>query len=331
MGEMNSMCHRTRGVVAIILAVFFNFDSSFAGGRCGTALEELAYSRLDTRDRSLLIQKLLKTEDIFAQPEIYQLAATYEIEEQIKRWYYSGSESLIKEFKSNLNAMYLPILVDPGVACRIEDFIPFAKSFLAKNPDTSIFELRTAYSEDLNKRFENKNVFRGMILTDGEARLMIQKGIRAKSIKTNLALRDNFIHDLFDLKKVTGIYYGWTGEVGGHVAGDTKESVLISTTDFEPVARTVGYQNAGRLNDRGDRGITPTRSLYVFNMSIPEISIIRMTGPLKREYKYMFTIPSRNFKVRRDNPGLEGFVFSKISKEWITGWKRYRQAPDSYN
>lgn len=80
--------------------------------------------------------------------------------------------------RMRLGNRYDALLIDPGIACRIEEFIPFAESWVKANPGARLFSLRQAFSTALGV----SEVYRALSIPSMEAESLqrLPKAARAQ-------------------------------------------------------------------------------------------------------------------------------------------------------
>jgi len=157
-----------------------------------------------------------------------------------------------------------------------------------------------------------------MVLTETEKDSMLKNGIYAPGFlnldRAHLSLLDTFI----SLKRSRKQRYG-AGPIDEILARltdfyDADTRMFISVSKYREIAASLGYYSSDRARD-------PTQKLYVFEVQIPQISVIWQTGIFKQELLYdgeSTVTVGPNFSASETNkPGVEMFVPYKINPESI--------------
>jgi len=271
-------------------------------------------------------KSVIKSGNIFDDPEMYQfLESDLEATKRLMyRWYHGKREdawveSVMKQTEASLGGRYVSLLADPAVLSRADQFIAFGKAHLARHPGISSFGLRTAFSKHLGTR----KIYRGMTLTEEEVKAIKMNGIAAAGMLNSKDIPDA-IFKSFDpaLRIGTGRYFhSPQDDISLRLAGSTENSLYISVTDHEPIAASVGFHASGR------QGL-PGNSLYVFEIEIPELSLVKRQHVFRPLFNGGVQVEKSKYKA--GDPGIEMFVPYKINSQYIKSVQKYQNPPKKW-
>ncbi|PWU21665.1 MAG: hypothetical protein C5B49_02275 [Bdellovibrio sp.] len=266
------------------------------------------------KERRVLVQRLISDKKIYDNPIFYDYLSgdLSDTRRLINRWYPDSGSKMIEDVTQNLGEKFIILLVDPGVASRLEKFILFGRSALAANADLSAWKLRELFAADLGKT----TIQKGIVLTRDQAKAIDVDGIDAEAFlnaRTAAAVLDDTFNSLE--KSVRAPHAtNPQDEIYGRLKDyfDPGTSMFISVSKYELIAASIGYYDSGYAGD-------PTRKLYVIEADVPEISVIRETGLFERENRsgrdYIVSVgPDFHVSETQDRE-VEMFVPFKINPE----------------
>ena len=229
----------------------------------------------------------------------------------IKKWY--GSSFLrtwsAKSKINNLNV--LPLLTEPGIADRAAEFILFSTDYIKQNPSTNLTELRFAFSNYLGSR----KVYRALVLTEQQATYIKTHGMLSPGLYSG----KNSLSDWFNSKN-SGPVHDITSR---NLIDDNQLSLVLSVSSIPEVA-IAGSSSRFNPNDL-------SKSIYLFELNIPEIEIVNdnqrlSTTPAYRKLRLAkkdtaVIIQKSNdaaYNSNWDYGYTEAYVFNKIHVSQIT-------------
>ena len=276
----------------------------------------------------LLLQKSKESRQIFS-----ALAPSRRIEILDKRWQdrINLVTQLIEDGRIHDNPKdydyFSKDLADPGIAHRADELVSFGKQLLDTNPNITPWQLRELFSSHLGKI----KIFRGMVLIESEMRSMMSRGIEAPGFQ-NMSRARQSMFDTFDSRvRESRVRYANSpdSEIAARLTDfyDADTRMFISVSKYQEIASLVGYHDSGKVEDQN-------RRLYVFEIEIPEISILRKQGLFQQENSYgkeIILSVGSSFRVNETNDlGVEMFVPYKINPNNILKVTRYDSPPPKW-
>ncbi len=213
--------------------------------------------------------------------------------ELMKKWY---GVKFQKEWKAKVKFSKLdatPLLLDPGIADRAEEFFNFASDYLQTHQDVSLMLLREAFSNYLGKA----KVYRAMVLDTATAKEILNNGIDSPGIHFN----KTHLQDWMENKG-----QGPVQDMAARVQKDDGQSGLaISVSYFKEVAlATASY----RLRDSG-----ADKSLYLFELVTDRINLVH-------EHQRLSTMPGFRSLVKTLDQGP--LIIESPDGKWFnTSWE----------
>jgi hypothetical protein len=279
--------------------------------------------------RQRFVRQLLAEERIFdnANFYVYFEQNLAESKRLLRRWYPDVALELIDAVMRGLGERFVPLLLEPGIANRSHELIRFGSDILAVNPDVSVWELRRQFSNHLGRR----RIFRSMVLTEAERESIESRGILAPGLldsrKAETALADIFAirPTAQNVNYATDPYSEILSRLTVSASADPAMRLYISVSEYRSVAASIGYYDSGKVGEVG-------RHLYLFEVEVPEISIIRMNGLFQRESPYGGTVElliGKDFRTNETKDlGVEMFMPFKIDRTDIKSvWKLAEPPP----
>jgi hypothetical protein len=243
----------------------------------------------------------------------------------LARWY-PFSRELVERVTVSLGERYTPILADPGVANRADQLIDFAPAYLAANPDAGVWQLRQAFSDHLGR----ETVYRGMVLTEAQARAMTAGGIDAPGFQSperaarsvSESIQSDTHHDFVDYPRSP------TAEIQARLTDfyDHGARMTMSVSRYREIAESAGYHASGRAGQ-------PGTSLYLFEIELPRLSLIEQTNLFanERASEDVFIAVGDEFAASEGGDlGVEMFVSHRIPPDAIRGATRYDHPPPAW-
>jgi len=289
--------------------------------------------------RKILIEDIMDEGKLFSNEKLYQFLAENKSagEKLLHKWY--GNKKFIKKAKEVLPWSHFALLLDPGIANRGEDFINFAQKKLVQSPNLSPWSLRVQYS----KKLGNTKIIRAMVLTPKQAQHIKLKGLESPSFLDQKHLFDR-LDTFLDNKNVPRSY----GVDSPSYIVSTKLDnidghslfISVSTPEYEAIAKSATYYSS-QFNFFGKDKFGKDVFLYVFEMDVPELSLMRFNGPIFkpatvkfRKHTLFTDDPSspnfgKNFKIGK-HEGLEMWIPYKIPAEQILKIKKFDVSPIKY-
>lgn len=242
----------------------------------------------------------------------------------LTRWYSTDGAAIMKQVEGNLGEKFLPLLAEPGLVMRWKEFIPFAQGFLVKSPQATPWQVREAFSAKLGKR----KIYRGMVLTEEEAKGMQQNGIWAPGMKDASDRQTRIVRTLnpdeggAQRSEISSP----SNEIASRLSDYRDErSGYLSVSSYDTVAKSVGYHTSGKTGD-------PTRKLFLFEIELPEIDLVRVEGVfgfLGEHHRAPLTIGTETF-LRSQDTTVEMFVPYHIAPGQIVSVKQEDAKPPEW-
>jgi hypothetical protein len=170
-----------------------------------------------------------------------------------QRRYGTFGQSLHDKFES-FSVEFLPLLVDPGVTLRADDFLNFAAR---QNLDkTKPWAARDAYSAHLGEKI----YYRGLMLSEEEFASIKTKGIQSASLRNNISpfvsINKNIISIISDRLSELNM----------------REDPLMSVSESFDIARSVPCVKTADAS----------KKVYVFKINLPALSLF--SPDMKKEW-----------------------------------------------
>ncbi len=222
------------------------------------------------------------------------------IESQLlNRWYGNDAKAVIAKL-SGLGKDYVVLGLDPGIICRLDEFVAFSRHILSQPQFKGLepYELRTQFENHLRLKGQ-KSYFRAVWLTDKEASTGKPEGLFAPG----QIHPDNIfkIRAMFDPNS----YYrlGPKVEVDRRLGpyGDRSISLLQSFSAYPEVSAAVAYYDVEH---------PPGKKLFMMEVKLSPLSVIQPEGLLKPSHDAKLdTIDMRlgSLLIPGIDPGIEVF------------------------
>lgn len=140
------------------------------------------------------------------------------------------------------------LIVDAGIAMRVDEFISYVKTQSARNVDS--WSMRESFS----KKLGTVVVYRTMGLTEAELNVVKKVGMRSGSLRNS---------DRIDFT-IEAIQH----QIKYHAAGFTRSSNLISVTSYQGLAIAVGKASIYKTD----------KILYLFTLEVPILDLLNYEG-----------------------------------------------------
>ena len=246
----------------------------------------------------------------------------------------------IKDVCGNLNDKFLPLMVEPGILMRLDDFIRFTCVNYASRLDHltpgEVWGIRNAYEKYLGI----KTYYRALRLVGNRASQFFNTGILAPYF-----IADTLESDLDKFKIASDFFSSLSSDWNGENQDMQAALRIFDSTNrlaFAPIfvsglkediamkLRYPGKYRASLNSVCDDRQMVIDISMnpmmkdalpaYLFKMVIPEIYIIRWGTEYFPYYSGLESakvISSKGKEYLLSDPGLESFVEIKIDPDWI--------------
>lgn len=253
-----------------------------------------------------------------------------EVKNILSTWFgRQKSEFLVSTTISSLGEMYLPILLDPGVSTRFNQFIRFATEEMKDNAHErpGVLELRQKFSAYLG----STTVYRALALNNTqEANQILQTGIASPFIRSqtvdhstakSLMLR-------IDLQRSIEAHQNHQADQGPII-----NSPLISVSKSPSVAAAVASTWNSLL------GTIQNKKIYIFRIELPLIETVSRSeefSPFWSRIQHGNTLLIRNANgqaqtFKANDPSLELFVPFEISPDHLrSGYRQVESNQYSY-
>lgn len=261
-----------------------------------------------------LINNMIETGSVFDNPLFYRYFSENSnlAKEMIKNWY--GWQLKVDEIESLLGPSYVGLLLDPGIANRLEQIVNKLKE--EKRNFESVWEARRW----LVKQFGTHRLFRGIVLKETDILAIESQGLVAPGFLDSKWAQSALSY-FFAVPKngppertiPSNPIEEYISRKGGFF--DSEKSMYLSVSVFREVAESVGYYSSKYAGKPGYK-------MYVLEIEVPEISLIREGGlfssiyPSSLGWGSTLTIPP-NFKVGMDDSNIELFIPYRIQSSWI--------------
>jgi len=176
----------------------------------------------------------------------------------IRAWGDSPERITIHGIFAQQNPQLAQLNLDQGIITHLPELLEFLESHNTED--------YLAARESFKQYHGKRTVWRGMILSDEEA-----EKIRVKGIESNFLRKTNDIPSLIENfeANVQSVYFKELVEI--HFHGENYQSPLVSVSSHKDIAIAVGRHFGRRfLSEKG-------KSLYLFEIQIPEIDLIYYT------------------------------------------------------
>ncbi len=230
----------------------------------------------------------------------------------LARWYPSFPE-MREQVRSAIGERFVPLLVDPGIACRIPSFLKFAKSQLQRDPGMTLPALREAFKQ----RLGHSVVWRGMMIPDEESwkllnmsmperqayvrqRRLLDPPAMVPGLGLSIEEQRDLVAKLFNPADASGVEDKLRvtppNLIHNHVAFSNVRAGLTSFTRYRPITHVV------------PRALMPTPrsslegTFVQFAVSVPELDLLIQEGPLQ------------------PHPRLKGGIIIPMSDHWRDSW-----------
>jgi len=262
-----------------------------------------------------IMRRLLREGKHFDQDIVYETLMkelpAEEIETKIMEDYMSCTgESIIDKVRQALGDDYVRLLIEPSIGTRVDELIEFAQIEAREEKLLAPIELRRKFKESLGK----KKVYRVATLTEQELQEIKQDGFlanyyRVRSEEEILQNEDGYESVEYNLSNLIG-------RVNVHAGGfaNTKDSILISTSDFPEMAQYAAFV---QLKDDWQEREKTGQKLYLIPIEIDEFRNIRYGKYLPHHIKAEGTWHSDQKDIPYNDSGVESFVEFRISSENI--------------
>lgn len=293
-------------------------------------------SLIDTNfeERQNLISNLLEDKNIFSNNKLYEYYSKHldEATQLLKKWYGPDAQNLLESTNRELGLDFTPLLIDPGIANRLAEFIKFVQPNLDLR-FKSLMEIRQAFSKYLGET----TVFRGMALIPEELDSIKKRGILGSIMLHEEAAKQQFTRVLCPYKKHTKgrVPDSWMDEI--HVKRDGQgfrfpgicfvgNSPVISVSAHPELASSIGFYDSHRTEE-------DDTDFFLFTINLPEISYINPTGlffdAIKDAPEEMRVVVG-DFNIAYNNPEVESFVFYNINPENIQRIDKITKSPPKW-
>jgi hypothetical protein len=263
------------------------------------------YEQLDISQWPLEIEmrQLVEAGVHLSQDEVYYWLATHlspdEIEEKVAEDYQGEQgRQMVALVKQTLGDAYIPLLVEPSVSNRAEEFVAFAVDQMQAGR-IEPWELRNAFKDSLGKA----TVYRVASLNPEELESIPANGFIANFYRqrTMEALLEN--RDI--LNSLDIMVRGLENKVNCHIGwGSTGRSRLISVSDYPNMAQ---FAATAQLKDELNYLESSGRGLYMTPIEIDEFYLIRL-GKHLRTSEESVTWSDGHIEIPSNDPGIEALV-----------------------
>jgi hypothetical protein len=234
---------------------------------------------LVTKEEAEFIREISETGNMYHNPKFWNFYRTHpQLTNELleKKWFSQipTERQKILEIAATLGA-HSGLLLDPGIYTRAQEFSAFALKALSKNPNISSLELRDAFAATLAKAV----VWRGVLLTEEEAKVVKNMGIMASGFYSEKEYRNDFL---------ASEYLGKNGysnpaenayvDLNRRLGGQTRTSVFGSYSNWIEVTYAGAWAPA--VQGGGPLRSAPGMSFYLFKVEVSELDIIRPVGSL---------------------------------------------------
>ncbi len=274
------MNHKIRKFLILSICMLFCFSIEKASAASGLMCMDFFVSKkstttIKTEQDSLKVKKLFNGR-IFDNLDFYmQLSKNPQlVRKLLVSWYGSQFTHVWLPKLKFKDFDYSTLLLDPGIADRVGEFINFSKKYTEDHPNVSIYQLRKAFANYLGKI----TLYRSMILTPEQAAYLAKYGIDSAGLFSKTEFPDKWLK--------TG--YGPIKDIISRITQDNETaSLAISAPESPEVAISAASY---RLNS----SIT-NEFIYIFKIETDEINIVR-------ENQRLTTIPyfSKLAKIFQD-------------------------------
>jgi hypothetical protein len=274
-------------------------------------------------------KRLLSRAAFFAAPELHAWLQQHpdSTRSLIRRWYVkSNPDSMIGQVESRLGPQYVGLLLEPGLAARLSEFLSYAEGYLQQSPYAEPAALRDAFSKHLG----TTTLYRGLVLTGDEAATVGSRGLKPPGM-LDPAVAEETLNSYFDpyMRARQSGSSDFSDALATSPVSDVSlrrafgacaSSLSMSSSVYEPVAESIGFWSSPRVLEALDS--TKTRvdpaarsGLYVVQMDVPVISTVtdaelfstdlQLGGETEVRFGDDLVIPERA-------PGLEVFVTEPV-------------------
>lgn len=218
------------------------------------------------------------------------------------------AEGIIEETRAKLGENYLPLLIEPSLSTRFDDFVIFAKNTLAQYPELTPWELRNRFKDSLGK----KTVYRVSTASPSDLENILTNGFianfyRTKSIQALLENEDGYQSIEYNMS-------GLRGRVNIHAGAfaQTKDSMFISVSDYPEMAQ---YAGTVQLIDKLPTLESDDRKLYLFPIELDEFYLVRNGKYLEQTIKGEGLWTDGKIEIPYGDPGVEALIEFRISAD----------------
>mgnify|MGYP001569858018 CR=1 FL=1 len=295
--------------------------------------EELRIIDANHEKRALFVEELVASGNIFDNPDFYKYYQEHfnEVGNILERWYGEKGKDIVTKVNRELGVDFLCLALDPGIANRLDDFIEFVQKNLDlrfQSPDS----IRKSFSDHLGK----ETVYRALMLTDDEL-----ENIRGKQmLPSGMNDKSKFKRDLTEMFSPFSSYqlkaYPTTPmqEIMARlspfkVEGTTMmpfyfmgNSNILSVSGYPEVGLSIAYHD-------GHQYEIPGKNLYLFELNIPMISLIKQEGLFEINNDGM-DLKIGDKIVKSGDPNKEMFVFYGLDPNSVKGVKKIDSPPPKY-
>jgi len=275
-----------------------------------------------------LERSILKSGRLFDNVDIYNLLSKKPeyTKTLLRRWYIDPIiDQMIAQIETQFGEKFVSILVDPGIVYNFDSFMNYASKIISKDSAISVFELRQRYSNFLGHR----RIFRSMMLTPAEAERLKTNGIWTPAAfeprNFHNTLHNYFLSaptkDLLPVDPQENFNLRSTGF-------GSKSSLWISASEHPNVAISVGYHATSSNR-------SPDQKIYLFELEVPELSIIRYGSKavgekgLNLNKHRRLVIGNKTFDDT-NSAGVEVFLPVYISPKVIRNVTQINEIPPEY-
>jgi hypothetical protein len=233
-----------------------------------------------------------------------------------------GVKNFADLVKKRLGLKYVPLILDPGIASRLHRFLGFSKDYLAKHPDSTAWDLREAFKAALEIDKPRKVLYRGLSLTESELQNILKNGMLAHNLRNlDEVAEKNVIHDQFSetlVLRMEKTPWGAMAEVSSpagqgplmelrdHILHGGQSNFLSLSAHTEVSASVASM------------GLTPEKKIYMFEIDLPEISVIRDDDQHYMLYSITgFEVDKKVYTIKDD---VEVFAANVIGPSAIMKW-----------
>jgi hypothetical protein len=241
----------------------------------------------------------------------------------LTRWYADPSKSgtpfvdrVFPRIEAALGREYVVLLADPGIASRAEDFIRFLRAHRSELKGQTPWQVRRRYARELERTAPKRVFYRAIGLRPEEAKRIRKSGLLSATFRelspTNLAKAYLRQFSPYERHGANAADLGPLAELNHHQGLGGGQSSFLSASAHPEFAAAV----AEKFRKRGQQ-------VYLFELAIPEISIVRPVSPFDPSYEgERIRVGTKVFDLNDD---VEVFVPNLIPPGMIKRVTKVRQ------